>query len=90
MATQPAKKQKLDKATEDNGAENEVYQKLDQVQEKLDKINEELSEEWLKLEKKYNEKKVPLYKERSEHLKKIPGFWKKVVSCSEIFRLHLS
>eukprot|EP01118_Nematostelium_gracile_P000819 TRINITY_DN1081_c0_g1_i1.p2 TRINITY_DN1081_c0_g1~~TRINITY_DN1081_c0_g1_i1.p2 ORF type:complete len:214 (+),score=77.32 TRINITY_DN1081_c0_g1_i1:29-643(+) len=70
---QPAsKKQK----TEEPDLSNE-YLHLEEVQQHLEKLNEEAADEIIKIEKRFNEKRGPFYKDRNEVIKKIPGFWKK-------------
>jgi len=51
----------------------------------LGKLQEEQTAEIQKIEKQYEIKKSPLYKQRAEILKKIPGFWKKTVGFYLIF-----
>eukprot|EP01097_Dermamoeba_algensis_P001728 TRINITY_DN164_c0_g1_i1.p1 TRINITY_DN164_c0_g1~~TRINITY_DN164_c0_g1_i1.p1 ORF type:complete len:244 (+),score=75.92 TRINITY_DN164_c0_g1_i1:92-823(+) len=67
------------KAKTESGVESEAPEEflseLDSVQDKLEKMNEEAAEKILEVEKKYNELKQPLYKQRSEVCSKIPDFW---------------
>jgi len=55
---------------------NEIFSKLDEVQEKIEKLNDEAAEEIVQIEKKYEVKRSPIYKERSALVKRIPNFWK--------------
>jgi len=42
----------------------------------LEKLNEASADEIIKIEKKYNIQRIPLYTKRNEIIKRIPGFWK--------------
>ena len=62
--------------------EEAIIQALEQVetiQDKLESLNDEASERVLEVEKEYNRLRRPHYRERSALLRKIPGFWSKVV-----------
>jgi len=65
-----------------------MLEELDQAQEKLEKLNVEAAEETIQITKKYNQKKIPFYKQRAEIVKKIPNFWATTLlnhSLSNIF-----
>jgi len=55
------------------------FDKLEELQEKIDKISEEAADAIVKLERKFNEQKVPLFKERNQLMKTIPSFWKQAL-----------
>eukprot|EP00741_Cyanophora_paradoxa_P011307 tig00020554_g10921.t1 len=66
------------------------YEQLESVQEKIEKINEEASEEVLAIEKKFNVKRRPLYKERSALLAKIPNFWLTIFTNHEVLSENIT
>jgi len=77
----PNKKQKTvekGKASDDELELEEVYEKLQEVQDKIEKLSEQSAEEIIQVEKKFNDKKKPFYKERTAVLTTIPNFWKRV------------
>jgi len=55
--------------------QQEAIEQIDEVQNEIDKLNEQASEEILKVEQKYNTKRQPFFKKRSELIAKIPNFW---------------
>jgi len=55
------------------------FDKLEELQEKIDKISEEAADAIVKLERKFYEQKVPLFKERNQLMKTIPSFWKQAL-----------
>jgi len=79
MAT-PTKKQKTNTDTVvPSKAVVADFNKLEDLQEKIDKVTEEAADAIVKLERKFYEQKVPLFKERNQMLKTIPSFWKKAL-----------
>jgi template-activating factor I len=75
----PSKKQKKEEPIDEEKM-SKLFIKLEEVEDKIDKLNEECSEEVLQVERKYNEKRNPFYKERSQIIRSIPYFWKDAVS----------
>eukprot|EP01098_Paradermamoeba_levis_P007408 TRINITY_DN3060_c0_g1_i3.p1 TRINITY_DN3060_c0_g1~~TRINITY_DN3060_c0_g1_i3.p1 ORF type:complete len:226 (-),score=62.68 TRINITY_DN3060_c0_g1_i3:69-686(-) len=57
----------------------QLEQQLESIQDQIEKINEEAAEKILEVEKKFNEKKVPLLKKRGDICSKIPDFWATVL-----------
>jgi len=78
-----SKKQKTDNKGSEENLQDE-YLKLEEVQDKLEKLNEEAAEDIIKIEKRFNVKRAPFYKERNEVIKKIPLFWKKAFMNHEV------
>ncbi|XP_035895418.1 protein SET [Anopheles stephensi] len=72
MATTAKKAKKSAEAMID---EPEALEAVDSCQNDIDALNEQASEEILKVEQKYNEKRKPLYQKRNEYIKRIPTFW---------------
>jgi len=54
---------------------NSLIEKIDEVQSDIDKLNEQASEEILEVEKKFNQKRQPLFQQRANLIKTIPNFW---------------
>ena len=84
------------RARQDNGAEveevasgPEYLRDLEKTQEKLNILNEKASEEILRVEQRFNEKRKPHFAARSQTIAKIPSFWVHAVSsqCSLPIRL---
>ena len=82
MSLNPAKRQKgEDKPAAPEEPENlEALQKLDSIDQEIEQISNEVANEIIKIERKYAEKRVPLYKKRNDIIKTIPKFWLKTVS----------
>ncbi len=49
-------------------------------------VNDEASDKVLQIEVEYNQKRQPIYKERSEHLKKLPDFWQLCILQHPVLR----
>ena len=49
-------------------------------------MNDEASDKVLQIEVEYNQKRQPIYKERSEHLKKLPDFWQLCILQHPVLR----
>lgn len=70
----PSKKAK----TSDGEMSDELTSALETIdgcQNEIDLLNEKASEEILKVEQKYNQKRRPLFVKRTQMIKKIPEFW---------------
>jgi len=76
------KKQKTDAPSQEAaGPElNEAEKKLEDIQEDLDKLEQEAAEEIIGIQKKYNQKKKPVYERRAKVIATIPKFWAKAIS----------
>jgi len=61
---------------EEEDPNSQIYEKLEEIQDNIEKLNEASSEEVIQIEKKYNEKRKPLYQQRNDMIKQIPLFWK--------------
>lgn len=58
-----------------NDDESEALEMIDACQNEIDSLNEKASEEILKIEKKYNALRKPLFEQRNTIIKRIPNFW---------------
>lgn len=58
-----------------NDEESEALEMIDSCQNEIDSLNEKASEEILKIEKKYNALRKPLFEQRNLIIKRIPNFW---------------
>ncbi|CAN4123494.1 unnamed protein product [Withania somnifera] len=65
-------KWKIEKLAKD---EKQLVQCIEKLQEDLEKINKEASGELLKVAQKYSRIREPVYEERTNIIKDIPGFW---------------
>eukprot|EP01112_Ceratiomyxa_fruticulosa_P020819 TRINITY_DN719_c0_g1_i4.p1 TRINITY_DN719_c0_g1~~TRINITY_DN719_c0_g1_i4.p1 ORF type:complete len:318 (-),score=110.16 TRINITY_DN719_c0_g1_i4:168-992(-) len=81
MSTKKAKVGEAAEVSQDqlSPAEEAALNKLTQIQDEIEKLNDEATEEILKIEKKYNQKRTPFYGRRSEIIKQIPNFWLKAI-----------
>lgn len=86
----PAKKLKRDSSDSDedqvDNATQKALEEIDSCQNQLDVLSEKASEAILKVEKKYNKMRKPLFDKRGSLLKKLPNFWVTVVSLHEKHR----
>lgn len=55
---------------------------VEDCQLELDQMSQMANEEILKVEQKYNTARKPAYEQRNKYIKKISGFWAKVVRFS--------
>ncbi|KAK1343780.1 hypothetical protein QTO34_014333 [Cnephaeus nilssonii] len=55
--------------------QQKTIEHIDEVQNERDRLNEQASEEFLKVEQKYNKLRQPFFQKRSELIAKIPNFW---------------
>merc|ERR1712080_244624 len=77
------KLRKVDAGPASESEENKEYdpetqkalEEIDGCQNEIDALNEKASEEILKVERKYNKLRKPLFEKRNEIIKKIPNFW---------------
>ena len=67
--------------------QQEAIEQIDEVQNEIDRLNEQASEEILKVEQKYNLKRQPFFKKRSDLIGKIPNFWVTAVSFTSFLKL---
>jgi len=81
-----AKPAKIPKLAENGKTELEkeealqaTIERIDETQSELDSLNEKASEEILQVENKYNKMREPFYKQRSEMIASIKGFWPRVL-----------
>lgn len=83
----PAKKLKRDSSDSDedlvDNATQKALEEIDSCQNQLDVLSEKASESILKVEKKFNKMRKPLFDKRGSLLKKLPNFWVTVVSLFE-------
>lgn len=85
-ASPPSKKLKRELSDSDEGidqadnATQKALEDIDSCQNVLDAVSEKASEAILKVEKKYNKMRKPLYDKRGTLIKKLPNFWVTVVS----------
>lgn len=86
----PAKKLKRDSSDSDedqvDNATQKALEEIDSCQNQLDVLSEKSSEAILKVEKKYNKMRKPLFDKRGSLLKRLPNFWVTVVSLHEKHR----
>jgi len=78
-----SKKQKTDEPAKEAAVVpelNEAEKKLEDIQEELDKLEQEAAEEIIAIQKKYNQKKKPVYEKRSKVIATIPKFWAKAIA----------
>lgn len=80
----PAKKLKTESSDsdEDQGdiAAQKAMEEIDSCQNQLDVLTEKASEAILKVEKKFNNMRKPLFDKRGSLIKRLPHFWVTVVS----------
>merc|ERR1712088_141667 len=69
-----AKKQKLTEEVDDAAFETAMTG-IEDTEAKINTLEDECSIEICKTEQKFVEKKIPLFAERNQHIKKIPNFW---------------
>lgn len=83
----PAKKLKRDSSDSDedlvDNATQKALEEIDSCQNQLDVLSEKASESILKVEKKFNKMRKPLFDKRGSLLKRLPNFWVTVVSLFE-------
>lgn len=86
-ASPPAKKLKRDSSDSDedlvDNATQKALEEIDSCQNLLDALTEKASASILKVEKKFNKMRKPLFKKRGSLLKRLPNFWVTVVSLFE-------
>lgn len=86
-ASPPAKKLKRDSSDSDedlvDNATQKALEEIDSCQNQLDVLSEKASESILKVEKKFNKMRKPLFDKRGSLLKRLPNFWVTVVSLFE-------
>jgi len=71
------KKAKVETSENSNEELQGQYDKLDAIQAEIEKLNDEATEEILQIEKQYNGKRKPYYKQRNDVIRDIPAFWSK-------------
>jgi hypothetical protein len=89
-ANKKARSEPAPAAAEDPHAKYSAeFEQIAMAQDEIEKLNAEASEETLKIERKFAEKKKPHMRRRNDICTKIPGFWLSCVSSSDPFSLLL-
>lgn len=78
MASQVKKAKNIEDDLNDD--ESEALEMIDSCQNEIDALNERASEEIIRIEKKYNTLRKPLFEKRNIIINKIPNFWVTTVS----------
>jgi len=82
------KKQRIDPPSEDTAEEDITNPELDTIQEQIEKIHTECQEKILEIDREYQKKKMPLYKERNKlAVAHDSHFWTKTLTNSRLREL---
>jgi template-activating factor I len=77
-AAPPTKKTKLFE-TSDNPDVELIFEHVDQIQEKIEKLVDEEADKILEVQMDFINKRKPIFEERNNIIRQIPGFWLKAV-----------